>query len=38
MTDIDFARHIADKLERIDPQARAYFEKAGFTFTASKAG
>jgi len=38
MTDIDFARQIADKLERIDPAARAYFEGAGFTFSASKAG
>jgi hypothetical protein len=38
MTDIDFARQIAAKLEAIDPAARAYFEKAGFTFTASKAG
>jgi quercetin dioxygenase-like cupin family protein len=38
MTDIDFARQIADKLERIDPKARAYFENAGFTFTASKEG
>ncbi len=38
MTDIDFARHIADKLERIDPKARAYFENAGFTFTASRKG
>jgi quercetin dioxygenase-like cupin family protein len=38
MTDIDFARQIADRLERIDPKARAYFENAGFTFTASKEG
>jgi quercetin dioxygenase-like cupin family protein len=38
MTDIDFARHIGDKLERIDARARAYFENAGFTFTASKEG
>ena len=38
MTDIDFARQIAAKLEAIDPAARAYFENAGFTFTASKAG
>lgn len=38
MQDIDFARHIAAKLESIDPAARAYFEKAGFTFTASKQG
>jgi quercetin dioxygenase-like cupin family protein len=29
MSDIDFARHIADKLERIDPKARAYFETPG---------
>jgi quercetin dioxygenase-like cupin family protein len=38
MTDIDFARHIAGKLEAIDPQARAYFERQGFTFTASRGG
>ncbi len=38
MTDIDFARQIADRLERIDPAARAYFERAGFTFTASSRG
>jgi quercetin dioxygenase-like cupin family protein len=36
MTDIDFARQIAGKLEAIDPKARAYFERAGFTFTASR--
>jgi quercetin dioxygenase-like cupin family protein len=35
MSDIDFAAHIATKLEAIDPRARAYFEDAGFTFTAS---
>lgn len=38
MTDIDFAQHIGAKLERIDARARAYFEQAGFTFTASKDG
>lgn len=38
MTDIDFARQIADKLEAIDPRARAYFERQGLTFTASRAG
>jgi quercetin dioxygenase-like cupin family protein len=36
MTDIDFARQIAGKLEAIDPKARAYFERAGFTFTAAR--
>jgi quercetin dioxygenase-like cupin family protein len=36
MTDIDFACHIAAKLEGIDPKARAYFEQQGFTFTASR--
>ncbi len=35
MQDIDFARQIADRLEAIDPAARAYFERAGFSFTAS---
>lgn len=38
MTDIDFARQIADKLESIDPRARAYFERQGLTFTASRTG
>lgn len=38
MTDIDFARHIGEKLERIDPKARAYFERTGFTFTAGRDG
>jgi quercetin dioxygenase-like cupin family protein len=38
MTDIDFARHIGDKLERIDARARTYFEQAGFTFTAGREG
>ena len=38
MSDIDFARHIATQLENIDPRARAYFEQAGFTFTASASG
>ncbi len=38
MSDIDFARQIADKLEAIDPRARAYFERQGFTFTASRGG
>jgi len=38
MQDIDFARQVAGQLEAIDPAARAYFEKAGFTFTASKHG
>jgi quercetin dioxygenase-like cupin family protein len=35
MQDIDFARQIGDRLAAIDPGARAYFEQAGFTFTAS---
>ena len=35
MQDIDFARQIGDRLAAIDPAARAYFEKAGFTFTAA---
>jgi quercetin dioxygenase-like cupin family protein len=35
MRDIDFARQIGDRLAAIDPAARAYFEQAGFTFTAS---
>ncbi|MCZ7566304.1 MAG: cupin domain-containing protein [Burkholderiales bacterium] len=34
MQDIDFARRIAGQLEAISPGARAYFERAGFTFTA----
>lgn len=34
MQDIDFARHIAGRLEAISPGALAYFRKAGFTFTA----
>jgi quercetin dioxygenase-like cupin family protein len=38
MNDIDFARQIGDKLEAIDPRARAYFERAGLTFTASRTG
>ncbi len=38
MQDIDFARQIGDRLEEIDPAARAYFERAGFTFTASTRG
>jgi quercetin dioxygenase-like cupin family protein len=38
MQDIDFARQIAGRLEAIDPAARAYFERAGFTFTASTRG
>lgn len=38
MSDIDFARQIGAKLEGIDPKARGYFEKQGFTFTASKSG
>jgi quercetin dioxygenase-like cupin family protein len=38
MSDIDFARQIGGKLESIDAKARAYFEKQGFTFTASKSG
>jgi hypothetical protein len=35
MQDIDFARQIGDRLAAIDPAARTYFEKVGFTFTAS---
>ena len=35
MQDIDFARQIGDRLAAIDPGARAYFERVGFTFTAS---
>jgi len=35
MQDIDFARQIGDRLAAIDPGARASFERAGFTFTAS---
>jgi quercetin dioxygenase-like cupin family protein len=38
MQDIDFARQIADRLDAIDPGARAYFERAGFSFTASTRG
>jgi quercetin dioxygenase-like cupin family protein len=38
MQDIDFARQIGDRLAAIDPRARAYFEQAGFTFTASARG
>jgi quercetin dioxygenase-like cupin family protein len=38
MHDIDFARQVADQLDAIDPAARSYFEKAGFTFTASRNG
>jgi len=38
MQDIDFARQVAAQLEAIDPAARAYFERAGFTFTASTRG
>jgi quercetin dioxygenase-like cupin family protein len=38
MQDIDFARQIADRLAAIDPDARAYFERAGFSFTASVRG
>jgi hypothetical protein len=29
---------VADQLDAIDPAARSYFEKAGFTFTASRNG
>ncbi len=36
MQDIDFARQIGPELEAISPDARAYFEKAGFTFTAGR--
>ena len=38
MQDIDFARQIGERLEAIDPAARAYFEKVGFTFTAGARG
>jgi len=37
MSDIDFATGVADKLAAIEPRARAYFEQAGFTFTAGAA-
>ncbi|MGB8433944.1 MAG: cupin domain-containing protein [Burkholderiales bacterium] len=36
MHDIDFARHIGPELAAIDPNALAYFEQAGFTFTAGR--
>ncbi|MCL4798792.1 MAG: cupin domain-containing protein [Burkholderiales bacterium] len=38
MQDIDFARQIAGRLEAISPRALAYFQKAGFTFTAGRDG
>jgi quercetin dioxygenase-like cupin family protein len=38
MQDIDFARHIGPQLAAIDPDALAYFEQAGFTFTAGRGG
>jgi quercetin dioxygenase-like cupin family protein len=38
MQDIDFARQVAGQLDAVDPSARAHFEKAGFTFTASRNG
>jgi len=38
MHDIDFARHIGPELAAIDPDALAYFEQAGFTFTAGRGG
>jgi len=38
MQDIDFASQVATQLEAIDPAARAYFERVGLTFTASKQG
>ena len=34
MQDIDFSAPIADKLAAVSPDALAYFEKVGFTFTA----
>jgi quercetin dioxygenase-like cupin family protein len=36
MKDIDFSRNVGERLSKMHPAALAYFQKVGFTFTASR--